>query len=112
MGLVTRVPQVQTAKRNAVQRNKTDGRMAEMGQKRTFRSFRPMSALPPKADIAHAWSKSMADDDKAREQIEETNIRWTRKQQRRQDQFLGKQRFLAIMVLLLLIGAYFFSRSH
>jgi hypothetical protein len=54
----------------------------------------------------------MAGDDKAREQIEETNIRWTRKQQRRQDQFLGKQRFLAIMVLLLLIGAYFFSRSH
>src|SRR6516164_1100487 len=26
--------------------------MAALGQKRTFRSFRPMSALPPKADIA------------------------------------------------------------
>ena len=26
-------------------------RMSAMGHKRTFRSFRPMSALPPKADI-------------------------------------------------------------
>jgi hypothetical protein len=54
----------------------------------------------------------MADDDKTREQIEEANVRWTRKDQRRQDQFRGTQRFLAIMVFLFLIFAYFFSRSH
>ena len=31
-------------------------RMSAMGHKRTFRSFRPMSALPPKADIRIAPS--------------------------------------------------------
>jgi hypothetical protein len=31
-------------------------RTSALGQKQTLRSFRPMSALPPKADIAeHNW---------------------------------------------------------
>src|SRR6516225_5133815 len=35
----------------------THGRTIHLGHKRTFRSFRPMSALPPKADILHCGKK-------------------------------------------------------
>ena len=52
--------------------------MSDLGHKRTFRSFRPMSALPPKADIG-TQSRDVRFVPKADIARDQANVRFTPK---------------------------------